>query len=83
MDKFAAGLSLAASEDSLTGFMAYLLAQTFVVTLAGFWLGKKAGVKVEYRRYEKAGHGFGTGAGTDAEGWMDHALDFWERNMTQ
>ncbi len=47
MDKFAAGLSLAASEQSLTGFMAYLLVQTFVVSLAGFWLGKKAGVTVE------------------------------------
>ena len=47
MDKFAAGLSLAASDESLTGFMAYLLAQTFLVTMAGFWLGKKAGVKVE------------------------------------
>lgn len=47
MDKFAAGLSLAASEQSLTGFMAYLLVQTFVVSLVGFWLGKKAGVKVE------------------------------------
>lgn len=39
---------------------------------------KKAGVKVEYRRYENAGHGFGTGAGTDAEGWMDHAIKFWK-----
>jgi len=42
---------------------------------------KKAGVKVEYRRYEHAGHGFGTGVGTDAEGWIDHAMDFWERSM--
>lgn len=44
---------------------------------------KKAGVKVEYRRYEKAGHGFGTGVGTDAEGWMDHAIDFWKSNMVK
>ena len=31
MDKFAAGLSLAGIDESLTGFMTYLLAQTFVV----------------------------------------------------
>jgi acetyl esterase/lipase len=43
---------------------------------------KKVGVKVEYRRYEHAGHGFGTGVGTDAEGWVDLAMDFWERSMT-
>jgi putative Mn2+ efflux pump MntP len=47
MDKLAAGLSLAASEESLTGFMAYLLVQTFLVTMAGFWLGRRAGAKVE------------------------------------
>ncbi len=44
---------------------------------------KKVGVKVEYRRYENAGHGFGTGVGTDAEGWIDHAVDFWERSMVK
>jgi acetyl esterase/lipase len=42
---------------------------------------KKSGVKVEYRRYKHAGHGFGTGVGTDAEGWVDHAISFWERSM--
>lgn len=47
MDKFAAGLSLAGSDQSLTGFMAWLLIQTFFVTFAGFWLGKQAGAKVE------------------------------------
>lgn len=47
MDKLAAGLSLAASDESLTGFMAYLLAQTFAVTLAGFRLGRKVGATVE------------------------------------
>ncbi len=40
---------------------------------------KKAGVDVEYRRYESAGHGFGLGTGTDAEGWLDLAVWFWER----
>lgn len=47
MDKFAAGLSLASSDDSLTGFMAYLALQTFLVSMAGFWLGVKVGKKVE------------------------------------
>lgn len=42
---------------------------------------KKAGVDVEYRRYESAGHGFGLGTGTDAEGWLDLAVRFWERHM--
>jgi len=29
-----------------------------------------------------AGHGFGTGEGTDAEGWMDYAIRFWEKHIT-
>jgi putative Mn2+ efflux pump MntP len=47
MDKFAAGLSLAGSDQSLMGFMAWLLVQTLIVTFAGFWLGKQAGTRVE------------------------------------
>jgi putative Mn2+ efflux pump MntP len=47
MDKFAAGLSLAGSDESLTGFMAWLLIQIFIVTFVGLWLGKQAGTKVE------------------------------------
>ncbi|MBT1712361.1 alpha/beta hydrolase [Fulvivirgaceae bacterium PWU5] len=42
---------------------------------------KKVGVKVEYRRYTNAGHGFGTGIGTDAEGWINHAMNFWQRSI--
>ena len=37
---------------------------------------REAGVEVEYRRYETAGHGFGLGTGTDAEGWLDLAVQF-------
>jgi hypothetical protein len=44
---------------------------------------KAAGVEVEYRRYKTAGHGFGTGKGTDAEGWMDHAIGFWKKHITK
>jgi len=43
---------------------------------------KDAGVEVEYRGYETAGHGFGTGKGTDAEGWTDHAIRFWKKHIT-
>jgi acetyl esterase/lipase len=42
---------------------------------------RNAGVKVEYRRYRTAGHGFGLGTGTDAEGWLEHAVQFWEKHL--
>lgn len=42
---------------------------------------KNSGVIVEYHRYKKAGHGFGLGIGTDAEGWINTAISFWERYM--
>jgi acetyl esterase/lipase len=43
---------------------------------------KRSGVKVEYHRFKRAGHGFGTGVGTDAEGWVDDAARFWQDNLT-
>lgn len=42
---------------------------------------RNVGVEVEYRRYKTAGHGFGLGSGTDAEGWLDHAVRFWEKHL--
>ena len=36
---------------------------------------------IEVRAYDHAYHGFGTGAGTDADGWMDEAISFWEKEM--
>jgi acetyl esterase/lipase len=42
---------------------------------------KAAGVEVVYRRYLTAGHGFGTGKGTDAEGWMDGAIRLWKKHI--
>ena len=42
---------------------------------------RKAGVEVEYRRYKTAGHGFGLGVGTDAEGWLDLAVAFWKKHI--
>jgi len=38
---------------------------------------RNAGVEVEYHRFRTAGHGFGLGVGTDAEGWMEAAVRFW------
>lgn len=42
---------------------------------------KNAGVDVDYRRYNQAGHGFGLGIGTDAAGWLQHAIQFWEKHL--
>jgi acetyl esterase/lipase len=41
---------------------------------------RKVGVEVEYRRYKTAGHGFWLGTGTDADGWLNLALRFWEKH---
>ncbi|MFZ2989832.1 alpha/beta hydrolase [Ideonella sp.] len=35
------------------------------------------GTRVEYRRYEGLGHGFGLGTGTAAEAWAAEAVRFW------
>lgn len=42
---------------------------------------KNAGVTVSYQRYKNAGHGFGLGTGTDAEGWLYKAMAFWQVQM--
>lgn len=44
---------------------------------------KKAGTETEFHLYRHAGHGFGVGNGTDAEGWMDHAVRFWEQQLAK
>jgi acetyl esterase/lipase len=44
---------------------------------------RNAGVKVEYREYRNAGHGFGLGVGTDAEGWIAYAIAFWGRQLSK
>ena len=43
---------------------------------------REAGIDVEYRKYRHAGHGFGLGTGTDAEGWLEHAVRFWKLHMS-
>lgn len=41
---------------------------------------KRLGTQVEYRKFAAVGHGFGTGTGTSAEGWVTEATRFWERS---
>lgn len=42
---------------------------------------RRAGTPVEFHRYRNVGHGFGTGAGTSAAGWISDAVRFWEQHM--
>lgn len=42
---------------------------------------RDAGIDVELRKFKNAGHGFGLGIGTDAQGWMEHAVRFWEKQL--
>lgn len=42
---------------------------------------RRAGAKVEYRKYPDVGHGFGLGVGTSAEGWITDALRFWAKQI--
>ena len=39
------------------------------------------GIDVELHVYQNIGHGFGLGTGTNAEGWLDEAVRFWERYL--
>lgn len=40
------------------------------------------GTDAEIEIFNGLAHGFGLGIGTVAEGWIDNAVAFWERNMT-
>ncbi len=42
---------------------------------------QRHGVDAEILNFNHAGHGFGTGEGTDAVGWMDEAIKFWQRQL--
>jgi predicted esterase len=44
---------------------------------------RNAGIEVEYRKYKNAGHGFGLGVGTEAEGWLEYAIRFWENHLSE
>jgi len=68
---------------------------TFITVSADDWIAnistverrvknlRNTGVDVEYHRYQNAGHGFGLGTGTDAEGWLDFAVKFWQKHMSE
>ena len=42
---------------------------------------QQAGIDTEFHVYPGLGHGFGLGTGTSAEGWLDDAAAFWEKQM--
>ncbi len=41
---------------------------------------ESAGTNAEVEVFDGLSHGFGLGEGTVAEGWIDHAVSFWEEN---
>lgn len=41
------------------------------------------GIDTEFHKYPGLGHGFGLGTGTVAEGWIDDAIAFWEKQMQE
>ena len=85
----------ATSVIAYTGQSSYAsdFSPTFITVAANDWIAnistvekrvenlRNAGVEVEYRRYQSAGHGFGLGTGTDADGWVDLAVQFWQRHI--
>lgn len=42
---------------------------------------KRQGTDAEIEVFNGLPHGFGLGEGTVAEGWLDNAVAFWERQM--
>ena len=42
-----------------------------------------AGIDTEFHKYPGLSHGFGIGIGTVAEGWVDDAVAFWEKQMEE
>lgn len=40
---------------------------------------EKLGIPTEFHSYEGLSHGFGLGTGTVADGWIDDAVVFWEK----
>ena len=42
---------------------------------------KANGIDAMIEVFQGLPHGFGLGTGTVAEGWLNNAVDFWERSM--
>lgn len=38
-------------------------------------------IDTEFHKYPGLGHGFGLGTGTVAEGWIEDAVKFWEKQI--
>lgn len=43
---------------------------------------KENGTDAEIEVFDGLPHGFGLGVGTKAEGWINHAVEFWEEHMS-
>ena len=44
---------------------------------------KANGIDAEIEVFQGLSHGFGLGEGTVAEGWINNAIEFWEKHMTR
>ncbi len=44
---------------------------------------KAQGIDAQIEIFDGLRHGFGLGTKTAAEGWIDHAVSFWERHMDE
>ena len=42
---------------------------------------RRIGTPVAYHTYPNVGHGFGTGQGTSAQGWINDAVQFWQQHI--
>ena len=42
---------------------------------------RKNGTPTEIEIFKGLGHGFGLGTGTAAEGWIDNAAKFWQKQI--
>ena len=59
------------------GIASYKSMQNFIAQI------KRDGTNAEIEVFKGLSHGFGLGQGTVAEGWIDHAVDFWEKSMRE
>lgn len=44
---------------------------------------KSFNIDTEFHKYSNLEHGFGLGIGTDAEGWLEDAVTFWEKQISK
>lgn len=64
---------ICAGEDDDAGLLSVLETQAAEL--------KKNNIRSVFSSFSHAGHGFGLGAGTGAEGWVNDALRFWEAEL--